>query len=180
LIFEATLELLSKKAKEYGINIDDEIDVSYDLENNRNHPLLKLSEEYASNSSDWLKNNNDFLNKKTNILISIDNKKGLKLTDAIEIIQWYNIFISAKLYRALSQLNEDRDDPIIIYDNNGSAKIALVAINRSIAAFGYIMQNITELEDDCLKFLLQLSKIKINIEKIFPQAKNFIRPGLDE
>jgi len=42
------------------------------------------------------------------------------------------------------------------------------------------MQNITELEDDCLKFLLQLSKIKINIEKIFPQAKNFIRPGLDE
>ncbi|PIP54871.1 MAG: hypothetical protein COX07_02970 [Bacteroidetes bacterium CG23_combo_of_CG06-09_8_20_14_all_32_9] len=180
LIFEATLELLSKKAKEYGINIDDEIDVSYDLENNRNHPLLKLSEEYASNSSDWLKNNNDFLNKKTNILISIDNKKGLKLTDAIEIIQWYNIFISAKLYRALSQLNEDRDDPIIIYDNNGSAKIALVAINRSIAAFGYIMQNITELEDDCLKFLLQLSKIKINIEKISPQAKNFIRPGLDE
>lgn len=63
---------------------------------------------------------------------------------------------------------------------NGTIKVALLAIDRMIAGFGIIMDNFSELEDDCLGFLLSLSKIKSHAETIFPDARKFIRPGLDE
>jgi len=181
LIFQVTLELFIEKANKLGIDLNVEIDENCDLDKNENHPLLLLSEEYSINVFHWLQNNSVFFKNKAVILATIDEKRVITLIDAIEIIQWYHIFISAKLDRALFQVDDDDvNDPIMISDCNGSAKAALIAIDRSIAAFGYILENISELEDDCLKYLSQLSKIKIITEQFFPQARNFIRPGFDE
>ncbi len=73
-----------------------------------------------------------------------------------------------------------RDDEMKQYDQNGSAKIALIAIDKSINAFSYLLETILEKEDDLLNFLSVLSRLKKIVEKEKPNARSFIRPGFDD
>ncbi len=87
-------------------------------------------------------------------------------------------FIGVKTNRATSTTK--LDDETDIYDSHGSTKIALIAINRSIEALSFLYEQIKEKEDDILDFLVSLSRIKKQLEKQFPKAWEFIRPGFDD
>src|SRR5437762_5153212 len=97
--------------------------------------------------------------------LSDQDESDLQISDTIEVIRWYQFFVAAKVHRALSGIDgideETFDDEEILsfdfsanpendadeldydaivarsslIDSNGSAKIALVAIDRSIAAW---------------------------------------------
>jgi hypothetical protein len=66
------------------------------------------------------------------------------------------------------------------YDRNGSAKIALIGVSRSLAAFSFLYNQMTEQEDEILGFLADLSRIQRQLKRAFPNAMNFKRPGFDD
>ncbi|HSO88229.1 MAG TPA: hypothetical protein VLQ91_16875, partial [Draconibacterium sp.] len=78
------------------------------------------------------------------------------------------------------RLAEPEDEYDLMSDNLGSAKIALIAIDRSVAALSAMYSAMPENEDDYLKFLSQLSQIKKMMLETFPGAMGFKRPGFDD
>ena len=65
-------------------------------------------------------------------------------------------------------------------DSDGSAKIALIAIDRSMAAWTHMHKYLPSHQAQILAMLAQLDRLKKRAETIFPEARNFIRPGFDE
>jgi len=64
-------------------------------------------------------------------------------------------------------------------DSDGSAKVALIAIDRSIAAWGQMREHFVEHRDDILDVLVHLDRLRRKTETLFPDARVFVRPGFD-
>jgi len=65
-------------------------------------------------------------------------------------------------------------------DNNGSAKVALLSIEKSLKAWIILYEAFPAHEDEILGWMKELSWLQHNLEKEFPGARAFIRPGFDE
>jgi len=89
------------------------------------------------------------------------------------VIYFYNFFISAKIYRALTGIG-DFDPEEVQADSNGSAKIALIALDRLIAAWSVLMETLMDHEDEILKFLITMAETRKQTEIAFPLARKFI------
>jgi hypothetical protein len=76
-------------------------------------------------------------------------------------------------------LDEEEDEYDLMSDNLGSAKIAIIAINRSMDALSAMYSLMPEDEDEYLGFLSHLSKIKKLMLETFPDVMSFKRPGFD-
>jgi hypothetical protein len=104
------------------------------------------------------------------------------LREALDIAGHDALFISAKLYRALSgrdrHSDEDEDDHPIQNDWNGSAKVALISLERSEAAWRTIAAAKTDAI--AMTFADQLRDLRREVENAFPHARSFARPGFDE
>ena len=102
---------------------------------------------------------------------------SVKIEEAVEVIRWYQFFIAAKVMRAIRGSIEERGtDP----DSDGSAKVALIGIDRSIAAWGVIPRHNRFYRERVFEIISFLNLLKQAVEETFPGAKSFIRPGLDE
>jgi hypothetical protein len=105
------------------------------------------------------------------------------LRNCFEVISWYMFFISAKLQRALRGKLEDRDDDetdnSYPKDSDGSAKVALVAIERSMGAWMSLYRLMPSSEDTALNALSLLGRMKDRAIENFPLAMQFKRPGFD-
>jgi hypothetical protein len=103
--------------------------------------------------------------------------------EALEIAQWDSCFIGAKLARALHgrdrhESGDGWDDDPIQNDWNGSAKIALISIERSESAW----QSIAQATGDAvaLELASAMSSLRGEVEGAFPFARLFKRPGFDD
>jgi hypothetical protein len=65
-------------------------------------------------------------------------------------------------------------------DANGSAKVALVAMDRSIAAWRSLQISLPDKSETIKPMLIELGGLRASVEARFPRARDFIRPGLDE
>ena len=65
-------------------------------------------------------------------------------------------------------------------DANGSAKVALVALDRSIAAWRSLQISLPDKSETIKPMLVELNGLRVSVEAHFPRARDFIRPGLDE
>jgi len=65
-------------------------------------------------------------------------------------------------------------------DANGSAKVALVALDRSIAAWRSLQISLPDKSETIKPMLVELNGLRVAVEAHFPRARDFIRPGLDE
>jgi hypothetical protein len=65
-------------------------------------------------------------------------------------------------------------------DSDGSAKIALIAIDRSLSAWRVMQSSLSEKADSIRPMLIELDRLRRTVEQIFPHARDFIRPGFDE
>jgi len=127
-------------------------------------------------------------------------------TEAIEVIRWYQFFIAAKLMRAIggsdrAAQTEDSANPeepfadgepyedeeydaeaadVVQSDANGSAKVALIAINRSESAWRLLHRSLPEKTDSIAPMLAALERLRLSSEATFPNAYDFMRPGFDE
>ena len=104
------------------------------------------------------------------------------IRDAQEVVQWYLHFIDVKLQRAVaSRVDREREgDDGFPSDADGSAKIALVAIDRSIGAWARLREHFAAHADTILDLLVRLEKLRRAVERRFPQARAFKRPGFDD
>ena len=64
-------------------------------------------------------------------------------------------------------------------DYNGSAKIALIEIDRSLMAME-ILRKIIDEGEELLPLMVRLQKIRTGLERTFPLARKFHRPGFDD
>lgn len=180
LTFDATLDMISEEAKKLGIDLDEVAkEELFEQEKPKKSDAEMRSYDYGTKVFKWLKANKAFFESKGQSLLTIGNEKVIPFTEALEVVNWYSIFISAKIHRAFHNSIIDFGDPIQ-NDNNGSAKIALMGIERSMEALSILIEQIPEKEDEILDFLISLAQIKRKMENQFPDAAKFIRPGFDD
>ena len=175
-VFAETKELLREAAAARGIDIDtlDLEEAGEIIEQNRlaveQQDLMQLAEKYTKQASVYLKTQD--LSGET-----LDQSQ----LEMLQIIGWYHFFIAAKINRALhaeADYEADADFDAFRSDGDGSIKIALIAIDRSIIAWNLLLTDETARE---IKPMLQmLEKMRRNCEEKFPNARDFIRPGFDE
>lgn len=113
-----------------------------------------------------------------------DSEQDLQLQDARDVIYWYQYQIAVKTMRALSSRDDELADRYGFEpeqrDSDGSAKVALIGIDRSISAWRIMQLCVPERAELVVPLILQLEKLRARTEKKFPNARNFIRPGFDE
>ncbi len=177
LVFEVTKQMIKEKAAEMGIDLNDIASIE-EIEHIESE-AEKVSHKYSNDVHKWLKENRDYIEKKTQVVLSIGEETAISLKDAIEVVDWYSIFISAKIHRAFSGLDDEQDD-FMIEEVNLTAKIALIAVTRSMEVFSYLYSQLPEKEDDILNFLASLSLIKRLMTAAFPHAMSYKRPGFDD
>jgi hypothetical protein len=110
---------------------------------------------------------------------SSEHLAAVAVGDALAVIRWYQHFIGLKLRRALAS-RDSLDDDGCPEDENGSAKIALLAIDRSISAWGVLLGSFPEQKKKIMNFILLLQKLLHKAEAEFPSARAFARPGFDD
>jgi hypothetical protein len=129
---------------------------------------------------DWLKKNQELFDQKEEIFNMTNEKQLVSFRDAIEVVNWYSLFICVKIHRATLEPYDFDDIETDNYDKNGSAKIAMIAVSRSLEAFAFLYAHLHEQEDEVLEFLADLSRIQKLLNQDFPDAMKFKRPGFDE
>jgi hypothetical protein len=119
----------------------------------------------------------------------LDSHEGLDLSanrraaDALEIVQWDRYLIFVKLRRALGGLDEYArgesiwEDPLQ-NDWNGTAKLTLICIRRSSEAWDVLAEELGDAEAAAVS--RELRELQREVERSFPNAKRFVRPGFDD
>lgn len=198
--FMKAQELLHKAAEQIGIDLENLPEEPEDVQErrerikieSRQHPISKLTLHYSGMARDWLKTQPGMLERldtlKAELTLGLESTEGAKretaaIKDSLSIIQWYMTFIHVKLVRALmGKLKDDGWEVANGFqrDFDGSAKIALIGVDRSIQAWSALFDILPEKEDDFLKILAVLQKVRTMVKEEFPEAEAFIRPGFDE
>ena len=154
------------------------------------HPLVKAGKDYANAASDWFRALDQTIDVSIISFIAngadaaatsteLDPEVTLPFESAREVIQWYQYQISVKTMRALSTHNDQLDDTET-NDSDGSAKVALIGVDRSIAAWRFMQLSLPERSESIVPLILQLACFRNSLLKTFPKASEFIRPGFDE
>jgi len=137
-------------------------------------PTTRMATTYMLGATAWLTQHHDGLVTRADPIVR----------EAVEIVGWDAYLIGPKLHRALygrdrSQNGDDGcDDHPVQTDWNGSAKVALISLERSEAAWRVIVEATGD------RTASALADAAGNLRRIvldeFPQAMSFIRPGFDE
>jgi hypothetical protein len=171
-IFDETKQLLYKIAEENNID-SDAIDYT-EIEAEKRQKRERVNQESLHNlSRDYYKKVDKLLENK-DLLASTDEQTK---NEMLPIISWYQYFISAKIQRGLLSADDDFDEDFP-RDCDGSIKIALIAIERSIMAWTALLS--AENSSKLTPIILLLKTIRRNCEEKFPNARDFMRPGFDE
>jgi hypothetical protein len=196
--FTKAIDMLHEAAKKHGIEIkpmEQEKAQAYEKKEAfiktsvNNHALSKLCRLYQKAAIPFLKKSEGMADKTRELVSGL--RMGIKteeevtytiadMGDCFQILEWYLFFIDAKLQRALHGKLEDDEDDNIQTDSNGSAKIALIAIKRSINAL-LKLYKLTPANEDILLHLLTLSsELEKTVLIEFPNVMQFKRPGFDD
>jgi len=102
--------------------------------------------------------------------------------DSIEVIRWYQHQIYVKLKRALhsAQYEEFEIMNDFAKDSDGSTKVALIGMDRSISAWGKILNYFSDQKKNIINIITHLERLRKRTENEFPDARAFVRPGFDE
>ena len=188
-VFQETREMIVDWAREAGVDLNgaaDELETRPQRKRQLvdNHPLTKAGKKYANAASDWLRELDQTIEISDLRATDLDRENSEQLEDAREVIQWYQYQIAVKTMRALSGRKEELDgDPEIAEfpkDSDGSAKVALIGVDRSIAAWRLLQLSLPERAGSIVPLILQLERLRNRVEKTFPEARDFVRPGFDE
>ncbi len=196
--FRVTRELLEEALQDQGITLDD-IDLESVQEKERvkqqsvdDHVCSRTAKAYGKMVDTWFDSEKDLFEEqrhKFRTRVGFDYpgtdaiEEAAGFEDTVKIIRWYQHQIYAKTMRAVSgKIDEDLTglEEDLPKDSDGSAKVALIGIDRSIAAWMKLRAYLSEHKDDIIDLLVHLDRLRKNTEKIFPDARSFVRPGFDE
>lgn len=161
----------------------------------KRHPLVLLAHDYMNRTGAWLKAADKDLKTVAQGLLEAAGSKfaegdyeeqAREIGEMIEVVAWYHTLIPPKLARAVNGLLEKDDTRLAILtearleDANGSGKVVLIAIERSIAAWVRLREILPNHEDDMLAMLALLSRLQRGIHAALPGANAFLRIGFDK
>ena len=199
-MFQQTIEMVKESAREMGVNLNDpELraeTLAYERQVRRreikNQRLPKAAMAYLERVNKWMEAaKSDFkakgieLEAEERLEIGKPRKELAAIEDFVKVIRWYQHFIYVKLCRAISSRAEEEmeTDPemrAFPKDSDGTTKVVLIAIDRSIGAWAGLREVFPGQEDSILELLRQLGQIRQQAEAMFPNARKFVRPGFDE
>jgi hypothetical protein len=186
-IFQETREMVLEWAQEAGVELaelsqDDEVKLRRKHRLADNHPLAKAGKKYANAASDWFRELDRVVEVTDLAKTESDLEEAELLVDAREIIYWYQYQIAVKTMRALSSQSDELEEEADEFpkDSDGSAKVALLGIDRSIAAWRLMQLSVPDRADSIVPLILQLETLRYRLERKFPDARDFVRPGFDE
>ncbi|MGH9848101.1 MAG: hypothetical protein ACREEM_56170 [Blastocatellia bacterium] len=177
-ILAQTRQMIEEFAAEQGIDLNAAqaaAAVEERRQSARESALAKRAERYAMTIEDWFTREKEALGEAAQFDEAVQ--------DAIEVIRWNQFMPAVKITRGQMQKTRDglaREEDPIQNDANGSVKVALIAMDRSIAAWGRLKSYLPEKTGDILPFLALLESLRRQTEQAFPNARDFIRPGFDE
>jgi hypothetical protein len=130
-------------------------------------PIVARATQYATRTHKWLTE-------------SQRDDPGAP-SDAVEVVAWFHFSILSKTRRALTSWPDDEpDDLTCASDKDGSAKVALLGIERSELAWRDLIERgaITQVEGAL--FLADLEWLAPALEHARPGGRSFVRPAFDE
>ena len=136
------------------------------------------AEAYSRRARAWLNTREfDLSSKERRQGVPADWEAG----DPRDVIGWFHMMIHVKAMRALHGLAEDdpaeRDWPP---DYDGSAKVALLGIDRSHTAWLDLVEVRAISASAVAPFIGDLEWLRAALERTFPRARAFVRPAFDE
>ncbi len=193
--FETTMEAIEGQAEEMDFDLDEEELQESIREQEEIHeaaqaqPCSRTAMRYIEIVEAWFQSHEGLLDDKGDELeppapADLPGTEPIRgvagLQDCLEVIRWYQRQIYIKLCRAATgmirgKLEDNEYDP---QDANGSAKVALLGIERSIAAWATLQRCFPDHEDAVLA-LGTLKRLLRQVEAAFPDARAFRRPGFD-
>lgn len=188
-IFQETREMIEGWAKEAGVDLSQIDTEEVDLRQKRRdraarNRLAVAGKEYASSVTEWFKEFDQTVSASDVEIDESDTELAQQLEDAREVIHWYQYQIAVKTMRALSSRRDEQEDGFEDEpewrDSDGSAKVALIGMDRSISAWRIVQLCLPEQTDLVVPLILQLEQLRQRTERAFPKARDFIRPGFDE
>jgi hypothetical protein len=138
----------------------------------RDTPLMALAEGISKVSWEWLTLHENLVPNPDDVV-----------KDAVEVVGHDAVLIPAKIYRALHGRDRHEhdggdDQHEIQNDWNGSAKVALISARRSAAAWLAIADALGD--PAAAELARELEELRNAVERLFPLASAFVRPGFDE
>jgi hypothetical protein len=177
-IFNETRQMIEEFAAERGIDLKS-VEAEAAIEEHRDrrksareNRLTKMAEHYVHMAREWFNREDDNLEEAARF--------DEALRDAIEVIRWYQFMPAVKIARGFMRNDLGAEEDPIQNDSNGSVKVALIAIDRSIAAWGRLKSFMPEKAGGILPILAHLETLRLHTEQAFPNARDFVRPGFDE
>ncbi len=174
-------DLLRERAAELGVDLDsvtcEELaEEEKRTEEARNHECSLLAKRYAEMVAEW------FDGRMAEGESAGRAGGGLSLQEAREVIRWYQHQIYIKILRAIRSDSEDQTEIAdeIPADSSVQAKVALIGIDRSIAAWGVTRKHLRDQDDGILDLMVHLDRLRGAVEGVFPHARSLVRPGFEE
>ncbi|MFZ4526391.1 MAG: hypothetical protein ACOYOE_12875 [Chlorobium sp.] len=175
------MRLIREIAAKEGLNPDDLLKETVFSEppeslqsDAREHPCANAALLYAGMVNEWFAAVDECPEMEESLLTHPPNT----LEEPVQVIRHYQYFIYPKIVRAiegrLSQREGEMEDDVC-----GTAKVALIAIDRTLAAWSVLYPVYPAQEDNTLSILLHLDRLRRSVEVVFPAARAFIRPGFD-
>jgi hypothetical protein len=198
LIFQQTIEMIKELAEERGIDLsplDIEVasdEISRQQNNAKNHKISLAAHNYSEMVDSWFETEYPLFEQRQDELNSILKigisgaelyAEAAEIKDSVEVIRWYQYQIYVKLMRALMRegsVDAKGKNSTLQSDSDGSALVTLIAIDRSMGAWGKLQEYFPEKTDSVLDILVHLDRLRRMTEKMFPDARNFKRPGFDD
>lgn len=100
--------------------------------------------------------------------------------DPVSVIAWFASFTASKIRHALTALAEFDGDREFPPDHEGAAKVALLGLDRSDAAWQQLVAERRVSAAQATPCLEELRWIRAQLEAAMPNARCFVRPGFDE
>jgi hypothetical protein len=105
--------------------------------------------------------------------------------ECYQIIVWYHTLTPVKVARALhrdefdEEMDDDPDFKDMPRDSDGSAKVVLLTLDRTILAWTGLYGHVPELQETALCAMLTLDRLRRGVQREFSKARPFVRPGFD-
>jgi hypothetical protein len=192
--FDATIERLDEAAETMDIDIDfDDGDFDEYLQEQEDiheaahsQPCSRTAMRYIDVAEQWLKSHEDLVGAEAEPSSVVDRTgtgagdDSPSVHDCLEVIRWYQHQIWVKLCRAatgaIRAANEDWEG--MQDDANGSAKVAILGIERSMGAWATLLNHFPD-HEDAIFAMGTLKRLLRQVELAFPNARSFRRPGFD-
>jgi hypothetical protein len=206
-VFKQAHEMIETMAAEHGIDLG-AVDVeqareegSRRRERTKKDPLAQSAQHYVGLVNEWFDNVYTEAEASSDAdpnvgdlpIVDFDAAdRALGIQDAIAVVRWYQFQIAVKIMRGLLRDDdfdddengvgeaEDQSESNMQSDSDGSAKVALIGIERSIGAWARLRELLPDKADSILPIMLHLEQLLRATELVFPKAQSFVRPGFDE